>query len=127
MELSGTIQTGAGKGAYFTQVEWVVSQCERMLGYKPFPGTLNIQVAQKDYDKLKPLLQKSDFELIPDDPAFCAARVRKVSVNGIPAAIILPSEEVRIHGDNIIEVISDRGLKETLELADGDSVRVSWE
>jgi riboflavin kinase, archaea type len=126
MEITGVIRSGAGKGAFFTQVEWVVSQCEHMLGYRPFPGTLNVHVLESDLAKLDSLFCKSDFELVPDDPAFCAAQVKKVMVNGIPGAVILPSEDVRIHTHNVIEVISARALKEALGVSDGDSVKVSW-
>ena len=126
MELSGIIQSGAGKGAFFTQIDWVVNQCENKLGYKPFPGTLNIHVIESDRAKLDALFQHTDFELIPDDPKFCAARVRKVSVNGIPGAVVLPSEDVRIHSTDVIEVVASCALKKTLGLADGDKVKVAW-
>lgn len=126
MQITGVIHSGAGKGAFFTQVQWVVNQCEQMLGYKPFPGTLNIHILENHLSTLATLFQHSDFELIPDDPAFCSAQVRKVTVNGIPGAVILPSEEVRIHGTNVIEVIASCNLKEALEVADGDEVTVAW-
>jgi riboflavin kinase len=126
MEITGVIHSGAGKGAFFTQVQWVVSQCEQMLGYKPYPGTLNIHVLEDHFSVLPTLFQKSDFELIPDDPAFCSAQVRKVTVNGVPGAVILPSEEVRIHGTNVLEVIASCNLKDALGMDDGDLVTVSW-
>jgi riboflavin kinase, archaea type len=126
MEISGVIQSGAGKGAFFTQVDWVVKQCEQILGYQPFPGTLNVRVNDSDVASLSLLAISTDFELVPDDPAFCAAQVKKVTLNGIPAAVIMPSEDVRIHEDRILEVISSCSLKQTLGLGDGDPVRLSW-
>ena len=48
MEISGIIQNGAGKGAYFTRLDWVVKQCKEILGYEPFPGTLNVCVEDED-------------------------------------------------------------------------------
>jgi CTP-dependent riboflavin kinase len=126
MELTGVIQSGAGKGAFFTQIEWVVRQCENKLGFKPFPGTLNIHVMETDRNKLDKLFERTDAELIPDDPQFCAARVRKVSINGVSGAVVLPSEDVRIHSADVIEVIAACALKETLGLADGDTVKLAW-
>ncbi len=61
---------------------------------------------------------------VPDDPGFCAARVQPVMVQGIPAGVVLPSDDVRIHDHRIIEIISSCNLKEVLALADGDSIRV---
>jgi riboflavin kinase, archaea type len=122
--IRGIIQSGAGKGSYFTQVDWVVEQCSRMLGYKPFPGTLNVQVAGEDLKHLDLFLRESDFELVPDDPAFCSARVKTVTVNNIPGAVILPAEDVRIHEKRVIEIIAACSFKETLGIGDGDLVTV---
>jgi riboflavin kinase len=123
--IRGIVQSGAGKGSYFTQVDWVVEQCNRMLGYKPFPGTLNVQVAGEDLKHLDSFLRESDFELVPDDPAFCSARVKKVMVNNIPGALILPAEDVRIHEEGVIEIIAACSIKETLGIGDGDLVTVA--
>jgi riboflavin kinase len=126
MEISGIIQRGAGKGAFFTQVDWVVRQCEQMLGYRPFPGTLNMRVNDSDARHLSLLTDTCDFELVPDDPAFCSAKMKKVHINGSPAAVVIPSEDVRIHDERILEIISACGIKQTLGLKDGDPVRLSW-
>jgi len=120
--LTGIIQSGAGKGATFTQLDWVVAQCRRMLGYEPFPGTLNVRVNDKNTESLEDFLEETDFELVPEDPAFCTARVKKITVNGIPAAVILPSEDVRIHEKRVIEIVAAFSLKEALGLGDGDCV-----
>jgi CTP-dependent riboflavin kinase len=37
----------------------------------------------------------------------------------------MPAEEARVHGKNIIEVISEVKLKDALELDDGDSVELT--
>ena len=122
MKISGIIQSGAGKGAYFTQLEWVVKQCEKMLGYKPFPGTLNVFVVDEDLPRLNRFLQETGLELTPDDPAFCAAGIKRVGVNGIEAAVVLPSEDVRIHESRVIELIASCNLKNALGLGDGDEI-----
>jgi riboflavin kinase len=49
MEISGTIESGAGKGAYFTQVDWVVEQCREKLDLTPYPGTLNVRIEGKRF------------------------------------------------------------------------------
>ncbi len=126
MEISGIIHSGAGRGAFFTQIDWVVRQCVKNLGYQPFPGTLNVRIDDQDLSNLHGFLKPSDFELVSDDPNFCSARVKKILVNGIPAAVVIPGEEVRIHADSILEVISSFSLKQALDLRDGDRVRLSW-
>lgn len=123
--LTGIVQSGTGKGATFTRVDWVVAQCRRMLGYAPFPGTLNVRVNDADLGRLEAFLRESDFELVPDDPAFCTARVKKVTVNGIPGAVVLPSEDVRIHEQRVLEILAACSLKEALGLEDGDCVTIA--
>ncbi|MCF8131172.1 MAG: CTP-dependent riboflavin kinase [Deltaproteobacteria bacterium] len=125
MELSGIIQPGAGKGAYFMQVDWVVKQCETLLNMTPFPGTLNVQIGRADFPTLDQFLRVTDFELIPDDPSFCTARLKKVTVNGVAAAIVLPGEDVRIHDSRTIELIAACNLKKRFKLGDGDAVVIS--
>ncbi len=124
MKISGIIQSGAGKGAYFTQVDWVVKQCENKLRMTPFPGTLNVRVREEDAPGLSQFFLKTDFELIPDDPSFCAARVKKVTINDVPAAVVLPGEDVRIHDSRTIELIAACSLKKRLGLEDGDTVTI---
>lgn len=126
IEIVGVIQSGVGQGAYFTTVDWVVAQCKTRLGYEPFPGTLNVSVRSRDVKRLDHLYQKTDFKLVPDDPNFCAARVTKIMLNGIPAALVLPSEDVRVHENRVVEIISSCRLKEALDAADGDEVTISW-
>jgi CTP-dependent riboflavin kinase len=125
MKISGIIQSGVGKGAFFTQVDWVVKQCEALLGYKPFPGTLNVYVCDEDLDKLEKFFASADGALVPDDPKFCAANVKKVKINDVLAAVVLPSEDVRVHENRVIELIASCSLKEVLGLGDGDKVTLS--
>ena len=123
--LTGTIESGAGKGATFTRLDWVVAQCRRMLGYEPFPGTLNVRVNDEDLDSLEDFLRNPDFELVPDDPAFCSARLKRVTVNGIPGALVLLSEDVRIHEKRVLEILAACSLKQTLGVENGDCVKIA--
>ncbi len=125
MVLRGIIQGGAGKGAFFTRLDWVLEQCRNNLGYEPFPGTLNVRVIDVDIERLESFLEAQDFVLVPEDPVFCAAGVKEVTVNGIPAAVILPAEDVRIHEKRVMEVIAACSLKKTLGLDNGDRVIIA--
>ena len=125
MQISGVIQTGVGKGTFFTQLDWVVAQFERAMGFKPFPGTLNVRISEEQVAKLKSFFSHKDAELVPDNPEFCSAWLKKVWVNGIPGAAVFPSDDVRIHEEAIIEVMASCHLKESLGLADGDEVTIT--
>lgn len=125
MKIIGVIESGLGKGAFFTSLDWVVDQFEGAMGLKPFPGTLNVRVLSHSVALLESFFATKDFELLPDNPAFCTAWLKKVRVNGTPAAAVFPGEEVRAHGGEIIELISGKNLKEEHGLQDGDQVTIT--
>jgi riboflavin kinase len=125
MEITGVIETGVGKGAFFTNLDWVVEQIERNAGFKPYPGTLNIRVCDEDLAKLDALFACKDFELVPDDPQFCTAGARIIRINGIPAMAVFPGEDVHVHGREVIEIITSCHVKDTFHLKDGDQVTIT--
>ena len=119
MEIMGKIVSGAGEGAYFTQIDWVQQQCHQKLGFKPYPGTLNLEIALDDLPKIVTLGQKNGVELISPDPKFCNTKAFAVKLEKINGAIIMPEEKVRIHAENIIEIIAPLNIKATLNVKDG--------
>ncbi len=123
--LTGKILSGVGQGAFFTQLDWFQSQCRDKLGFKPYAGTLNLEISDDDAPLIAALEQQAEIEFIPPDSEFCSGKAYPVLVEGTRAAIVIPAAEVRVHGKNIIEVISDQRLKDVLNVSDGDSVILS--
>jgi riboflavin kinase len=124
MKLTGVVQDGEGKGAYFTSLPWVVGQIRAGAGFEPYPGTLNVRVRDADETAIESFLSRVDFELIPPNQEFCHATAKKVLIGGIPAVVVIPSDDVRIHGLRIVEVVSDRHLKTALNVEAGDQVEI---
>lgn len=118
-EITGKIVSGSGQGAFFTQIDWVQLQCFEKLGFKPYPGTLNLEIGPDDLPLIASLEQKKGIALISPDPKFCNAKAFAVRLKKMSAAIIMPEEKVRIHADNIIEIIAALNIKETLNVKDG--------
>jgi CTP-dependent riboflavin kinase len=125
--LSGIIVRGAGKAAYFTQLDWVRQQCAEKLYFQPYPGTLNIQVDEDCLALLEDLQKKPAISLLSPNPSFCNARTLRASLCNLAVAIIIPAESVNIHGRNIMEIIAPVSLKKTLSLQDGDRVMLTVE
>jgi CTP-dependent riboflavin kinase len=129
--LKGRVVSGAKKAAFFTQLDWVLKQCSEKLGFTPFPGTLNIEILPENLPDAESIQEEKGIELIPPDPidpidsAFCTAQVLPVSIEKADAAIIIPAENVRVHGRNIIEVIAPINLKDALNIDDGDIVTLT--
>ncbi len=120
--LTGRIMSGAKKAAYFTQLDWVQEECLQKLRFKPYPGTLNIELTPESLTVLHEIEKHAMTELVPPDSSWCQARVLSLSVGHVSGALVMPSEDVRIHGKAIIEVIAPVSLKDALNLRDGDEV-----
>ena len=125
MNVTGRVASGKGEAAYFTSLAWVMAGIERHAGFSPFPGTLNVRVPAAELPALRQLFAAKDFQLIPDDPRFCSAAFKQVWVGGMRCVAVFPQEEVRAHGENVIEIIAACHLKRALGLSDGDPITVS--
>lgn len=122
--LNGKVVSGVRKATYFTQLDWVQEQCMEKLGFRPYPGTLNVEISEESLHIIEALQKDQGIELIPPDPEFCAARAMLLSVGSVSGAVIIPTEDVRVHGKNIVEVISPLKLKDALQVDDGDSLKL---
>jgi len=123
--ITGKIVSGVKQGAFFTQLDWVQEQCLEKLGFKPFPGTLNLEIAIENMAIIGALQAQAGFELVPPDSNFCSGLVFPITVEGISGAIVAPAADVRVHAKNIIEIISRLGLKDALGVEDGDWVTLT--
>ena len=120
LTVTGKIVSGEKKGAFFTQLDWVQNQCQEKLGFKPFPGTLNLEIDTAMIPQIEALLKKCGMELVPPDPNFCAGHVYPVNIMGVGGAIVAPAEDVRVHSKNILELIAPTCLKEAMDVDDED-------
>jgi CTP-dependent riboflavin kinase len=124
LTLTGKIVSGVKQGAFFTRLDWFQLQCRDKLGFMPYAGTLNLKISTDDVPVVAALEHETEIEFIPPDSAFCSGKAYPVLIEGILAAIVFPALEVRIHDKNIIEIISDKRLKDVLKVDDGDSVEL---
>lgn len=125
--LTGKIVSGVGQGAFFTRLDWFQEQCREKLGFKPYPGTLNIEISTDKIPEVEMLENEEGPEFIPPDAAFCSGKGIPVLIAGVRGAIIMPAAEVRVHAKNIVEVIAPVNLKEKLRVADGDSISLVFD
>lgn len=122
IRLTGRIVSGGRRAAQFIQMDWVESQCVEKLGFRPYPGTLNIELLPENLPAFLMIQSNPGMELTPPDPSFCTASIIPVSLGHVSGALVIPAEEVRIHGPNVVEVIAPVGIREALGLKDGDEV-----
>lgn len=122
--LIGKVTSGLKQASFFTQLDWVQEQCFEKLGFKPYPGTLNLEIKKENLHIIQSLRAKESYRLIPPDPNFCAADTVPVVIESIPGAIIIPSAEVSLHAKNILEIIAPVNIKEALDINDGDTLKI---
>ena len=145
IELDGTVTVGMGEGRHYITLSGYMAQFEERLGYEPFPGTLNVDLAAESVrtraglDALRPV----HIDGWEDDdrtygPAVCypaTAVSRSASesdgdggVTGTETAtyesahVIAP--ERTHHDEDQLELIAPDKLRAELELADGDPVTI---
>ena len=127
--IKGVLVSGMGRGAHFTRLDWVKKQCHDKLGFIPYEGTLNVEVAPASLQASRRLRAEDGVSIIAATPGYCPARAVPVSVSGQPAAVILPDAagcDEAIHGENILEIIAPARLKDALQIEDGDEVTISF-
>jgi riboflavin kinase len=123
----GKVFTGLGEGAYYVSLKGYVDQFIHKLGFKPYPGTLNIKLREKNIknryllDALKPVvINRFEGERRSFGPVNCF----KTTVNGLGKCAVIEAHRTH-YGDDVIEVISAYNLRRRLGLKDGDEVEVT--
>lgn len=94
------------------------------LSIDPYPGTLNLEIADPEsLQSFNALKTKKGLEITPEDPSFCSAQCYPVLINGqFRAAIIFPL--VKDYPENKMELIASKNIKEALSVKAGDEMEV---
>ena len=130
LTLTGAVTGGMGEGRHYISLDGYRTQFRDRLGYEPFPGTLNVELAPASVRARAGL---ESVEGVPIDgwedeertfgPATCyAARVEADGDAFGPAHVIVP--ERTHHDEEQLELIAPAKLRDELDLADGDELSV---
>ncbi len=123
--LSGTLKSGLGEGRYYVSRPFYLKHFKKLLGFKPFFGTLNLEV---DETRLKSFLASINPLTVPgfetDERSFGKIRVFPVLVEGKQKAALVFPERTN-HPKNEVELIAPLNLRKKLKLKDGSKVTLS--
>jgi CTP-dependent riboflavin kinase len=119
--LRGNVFSGKGEGAKFVRLSWARKQMEEKLGFKPYPGTLNIRLDGKSV-KMRKALMDAEGEEILSPLGFCRGKIFQASMMNVKCAVVIP--EVPGYPEDVLEVVSSTSLREKLHLDDGSMVEV---
>ena len=119
--IKGTIVRGLGEGTYFMSMQHYQKEIKKKLGFKAYPGTLNLKVDVKQINSLKNFNKIEINGFKQKNKTFGGADCYKAQIKNINGAIIIP--HLTKH-KNIIEFIAPVHLKSELKLKDGDKIKV---
>jgi len=122
-EVTGIITKGIGEGRYYVNLPQYQKQFKEKLGFKAYPGTLNLRVKQSEALEFISSLEAveiSGFET--KDRTFGKLTGYKIRINNIKGAIIIP--ERSRHEEGIIELIAPYDLKKKLGLKDNSRLKI---
>jgi len=122
--LEGIVFTGLGEGAYYTQLPHYVEEFRKKLGFKPYPGTLNLRLINRE-DVLKRMLVEKAADIVIEGfsngvRAYGGAKCIRGFIDG--EEIFLIFIERTHYPKDVIEVIAPICLRERFKLKDGDKV-----
>jgi riboflavin kinase len=120
----GKIVSGMGEGKYYTEQKGYNDQFKKILGFTPYPGTLNVEIKYVERNKLRLLKNYGGIiinEFKTKNRTFGSVLCFNAIINNCKGVIVIPK---RSHYSNILEFISQYHLREKLRLEDGDEVKI---
>jgi riboflavin kinase, archaea type len=119
--MRGKVSAGRGEGQYYISKDGYIMQFRGILGFEPFPGTLNIKMESPFVPPEQKAILIKGFQ--DANHTFGECRCYKIKLNGIGAVVVRP--ERSDYPDDLIEVIAPVNLRKALVLEDGDRVEVT--
>ncbi|MEA2054330.1 MAG: DUF120 domain-containing protein [Candidatus Thermoplasmatota archaeon] len=125
MLIRGEVASGKGEGRLYIVKDEYAEQFHKVFGFIPFPGTLNLLVIEKDYEKFQILKEKKGIEIAgfkKNGEKFGEVKCFNCILNGMVKAVVVMPEKSQ--HDNVMEIISNKSLRDEFSLNDGDVIDV---
>jgi Transcriptional regulator of a riboflavin/FAD biosynthetic operon len=124
--LRGQVVSGLGEGKFYMSLEGYRKQFVERLGINPYPGTLNVKI-NDEYIRERIYLEKLPGIIIEGfrngSRSYGSVKCFKCSISGIPCAMLII--ERTHHGPEVVEIVAEKNLRETLGLIDGSEVEIT--
>jgi riboflavin kinase len=121
--LAGRVVSGRGEGEFY--INLYAREFERVLGFRPYPGTLNIRLEEgsarlreRVTRGLKPRIVHPPRGLRGLADVLCYPAI----LEGLDVYVVEP--QVEGYDKNLLELVAPFSLREKLGLRDGDRVKV---
>jgi riboflavin kinase len=120
-----SVFSGKKEGEFFVSI--YAKNFEIALGFIPYPGTLNAKLLS-NFEEFDQCILKTK-SIVVDPPKIPGMKLGKVIAypiflfNSIKAYVVRP--EITIYRKDIVEIISDKKLRDELNLVDGSIIDIS--
>jgi len=123
--LVGTIVSGTGEASGFVAIEWFRQAVRTAVGFDPYPGTLNVKLAEPGVvARWRAIRSRAAVRIDPPGADACGGRLVPALIEGdVPVAIVVP--DVTRYGDDVLEVVAPVHLRTSLRRGDGDRVTIT--
>lgn len=126
ISIQGKVVRGLGQGAYYVDV--YASRFRKALGFKPYSGTLNVQVRDDESKRAVMMMRQSPPLIVSGfsnkGRTFGDVICYRVKVNDQVEAAVVIAQRTH-HSENILEVIAPVDLRDELGLEDEDTVSLT--
>jgi len=99
-------------------------QFRHLLGFEPYPGTLDIKLSDDSLElkaTLENLPSKRADGFVTPERTFGQVKCFPAKLRGVQVAVIIPSRSSHV---DVIELIAAKSLRKSLKLKDGDTVKI---
>lgn len=125
--LVGYVTKGLGEGAYYISKRRYQIQFKDVLGFYPYPGTLNLRLKDPYYISQNRFLRSLPGHRIKGfrtkDRYFGGAKVFKATIQSkVEGGVVYADRS--IYGFDVVEIIAEQYLRGYLSISDGDEVKV---
>ncbi len=124
MKVVGKLFSGMGAGEEYLSKEPYQERFQEILGFKPYPGTLNLRVDEEEVEEIWERDSKRLETFEHEETEYSGMDIYRCEINGVEAVYL--DLDITDYEDNVIEIIAPVGLRDLLGLEDGDEVEVEF-
>jgi riboflavin kinase len=126
LRFHGKVFSGLGRGAYYVAHPAFMPKFVRLLGYEPFPGTLNLRLSSPAEIEARRFLGEEKGYSIPaskfDGQEFSSTKCFPGMMGGIEVVLTIP--QITAYDRTVLEIMARVKLRDALGLADGQVVEL---
>ena len=119
--INGIIARGLGEGTYFMSMHHYQQEIKKRLGFRAYPGTLNLKVSRSQRNSFKKINPIKIDGFKKNNKIFGGADCYKAKIKNIHGSVIVP--HLTKH-KNVIEFIAPVHIKSELKIKDGDKIKL---